>query len=565
VASDGASDIFALEMADKGLAMQAMIDRRLLLKTGIYGLGALSMPGGAMAAMQVALTKGFSHGVASGEPSQKSVLLWTRYVSDGAETKLRAEVAIDASFTRVVAGGEVLAAPSRDYTAKLTITGLLPGQTYHYRFIAPDGTSSPIGRTRTLPDSAKRYRLGVFSCSNLPFGWFNAYAHANAADDFDIALLLGDYLYEYQRGYYPFPKDAVADRLIEPAHEIVALADYRLRYASYRADPDLQRLHAMFPTIAMWDDHEFANDAWSGGAQNHQVKEGDWAARKRAAEQAWREWMPVRDLNYGTQWTSYRIADLANIFLTESRVVARSKQPSVGPLKGDDAAITKTLTTFRDGAWQDPARTMLGVEQEQWLASAFAANKTRWNLLAQKTLVGTSKQPEETGNWLDPKADAFVKDRVRTGMLAAKAGLPSSMDSWDGYPAARARTLAAAQAAAADLIVLTGDSHNAWAFDLAHEGKPAGVELGGTSVTSPGLETYFTAVPHTTIAKALVTASPELKWTNSGQRGYMRVELTKDKAIGEWRFVESVKTRSSALAGVHRMSTKKGRRSFEKL
>jgi alkaline phosphatase D len=539
-----------------------MIDRRLILKTGIYGLSALTLPGGAMAAMQVALTNGFSHGVASGEPSHKSVLLWTRFVSDGADSKLRAEVASEASFRRIVGGGEVNAGPQRDYTAKLTISGLAPGKTYYYRFVAPDGTKSPTGRTRTLPENVSRYRLGVFSCSNLPYGWFNAYAHACAADDFDIALLLGDYLYEYQRGYYPFPKEAVANRLIEPAHEMVELADYRLRYASYRVDPDLQKLHAMFPTIAMWDDHEFTNDAWSDGAQNHQAKEGDWAVRKQAAEQAWREWMPVRNIDDGKRWSSYRIGDLAQIFLTESRISGRSKQLSPETLKGDDAEIMKSLAAFRDGPWQDPARSMLGAEQEGWLAQGFAQNKSGWNIWAQQTLVGTSTQPEAVSNWASD-ADPFIKERVRTGMLAAKAGLPSSMDTWSGYPAARARSLAAAQAAKADLIVLTGDSHNAWAFDLTHEGKAAGVEFGGQSVTSPGFENYFKAVPHSTIAKTLVEANPTLKWANSGDRGYMHVDLTKQRAVSEWRFTENVRTRSAKLTGMKRMQTQRGRRMFD--
>jgi alkaline phosphatase D len=546
-----------------GTEMSQIFDRRLLLKTGIYGLGALALPGGAFAATQVALAKGFSHGVASGEPSQNSVLLWTRFVAEGKDSKLGVEVSEDAAFLRVAAGADAMATPERDHIAKITISGLKPGKAYYYRFVAPDGSKSMVGRTRTLPDVTSRYRLGVFSCSNLPFGWFNAYGHAAMQDDFDLAVLLGDYIYEYQRGYYPQPKDAVAGRLIEPAHEMVALADYRLRYASYRADPDLQRLHAQFPVIAMWDDHEFTNDAWENGAQNHQDKEGDWNTRKMAAERAWRDWMPVRDVQGEERWTSYRIGELANIFLTESRIGGRAKQLSAGPLKGDDATIMATLKSFRDGAWQDPARSMLGARQEQWLAKGFAQSKARWNIWAQQTIVGTLRQPDETPNFLGPKADAFIRERVRTGALASKMGLPSNMDAWDGYPAARTRSLAAAQASNADLVVLTGDTHNAWAFDLLHEGKATGVEFAGQSVTSPGFESAFTETPHATISKALVGANPSLKWANSGDRGYMRVELTKDKAISEWRFVESVKTRSSKLIGTKRIETMRGKRKLE--
>ncbi len=541
--------------------MPHQIDRRLLLKTATLGLGALVLPGGALAAMQASLTTGFSHNVASGEPSQRSVLLWTRYVSSASESKLRAEVWAEDAPNKIIAGSEVTASPIRDHIAKITVKGLKPGTRYNYRFIAPDGTQSPIGRTKTLPEGqVPKYRLAVFSCANMPFGYFNAYAHANAADDFDVVLHLGDYLYEYQRGNYPFPKDAVAERLIEPAGEMVALADYRLRYASYRADPDLQKLHAMHPMIAMWDDHEFANDAYATGAQNHQLNEGDWGERKIAAERAYREWMPVSDRVGDTYWSKYAIGNLAEIQLTESRVSARSKQLSFGDPKGDADEIMRQLKAFHDGPLQDADRTMLGAVQEQWLAKRFAAPNKRWNIWAQQTIVGSLVQPPGLENWLARDTLPFVKDRVMRGALAAKAGIPSNMDAWDGYPAARSKALSAAQAGNADLIVLTGDTHNAWAFDLSHDGKAAGVEFAGHSVTSPGLESSFTGTDNATLSNALVTSNPGLVWADAGARGYMAVELTPDKAVSEWRFTDSIKTRSSKLAGTKRMQTRHGMR-----
>ncbi|MFZ1478920.1 MAG: alkaline phosphatase D family protein [Sphingorhabdus sp.] len=541
-------------------------DRRLLLKTGMFGLGALALPGGALAALQASLAKGFSHGVASGEPSQNSVLLWTRYVSDAPETKLAAEVSEFADFRLVWSGAEAVASPLRDHTAKAVIKRLDPGKTYYYRFIAPDGSISPIGRTRTLPvEGIKHYRLAVFSCSNLPFGWFNAYAHAAKAGDFDLSLHLGDYLYEYQSGYYPGPKDMVAGRLIEPANEIVSLAEYRLRYASYRMDPDLQAVHARAPMLAMWDDHEIANDASESGAQNHQPKtEGEWSERKRAAEQAYREWMPVRDLSdNGDRWKNYPIGDLANIIMTESRITARSRQTGPGKLEGDFSAIAKKLTDFRDGALQDPARTMLGTAQEQWLHGTFASGKAKWNIWAQQTIMGSLFQPKGAENWLKPDADDIARQRVLRGAVAAQAGIPSNLDAWDGYPAARARALSAAQNAKGDLVVLTGDSHNAWAFDLSHDGKPAGVEFAGQSVTSSGLEAYFTGAKPKTVATALMQTNPGLKWTDSSQRGYMVVDLTPERATSEWRFVESVKARSTGLAGTKRLIAKRGKRQLQ--
>jgi alkaline phosphatase D len=542
--------------------MSASIDRRLLLKTGVYGLGALGLPGGALAAMQASLIRGFSHGVASGEPSQNSVLLWTRYVSDSADTTLKAEISEYADFRSTVTGTETVASPQRDYTAKAVVRGLKPGQSYHYRFIAPNGSISPIGQTRTLPEGgSKQYRMAVFSCSNMPFGWFNAYAHAAQVGDFDIALHLGDYIYEYQRGDYPSAKDTVAGRLIEPANEIVSLADYRLRYASYRADTDLQAIHARTPMLCMWDDHEFANDAYGDGAQNHQANEGDWQVRKAAAEQAYREWMPVRDLDAGERWTGYRIGDLAEIFMTESRIGARSKPAELQIPKGaDEAATLAALKAFTQGDWQSADRTMLGGKQESWLTGSFQNSKAKWNIWAQQTIMGTILQPDETVNWLAPDAPDFAKARVRRGAMAAKAGIPANLDAWDGYPKARARALASAQNSTADLIVLTGDSHNAWAFDLQNDGKAAGVEFAGQSVSSPGFETYFTGATPATVAKGVAAHNAGLKWMDSSRRGYMIVELTPERATSEWRFVETVKERNPRLAGLHRMTAKHGKR-----
>ncbi len=545
--------------------MTILIDRRLLLKTGAFGLGALALPGGALAAMQAALTKGFSHGVASGEPASDSVLLWTRFVSDMADTKLTVEVSTNAGFRVLAASGEAIAAPTRDYTAKAVMRGLQPGRAYYYRFIAPDGSVSPIGKTRTLPKGKiDKYRMAVFSCSNMPFGWFNAYAHAAQAGDFDIAMHLGDYIYEYKRGDYPSAKDVLAGRLIEPANEIVSLADYRLRYASYRADADLQAIHAAAPMLCMWDDHEITNDAYGDGAQNHQPDEGDWTQRKKAAEQAYREWMPVHDLDRGERWSGYAIGDLAQIFLTESRISARTKQAELKiPDGADDAAALAAVKAFTQGEWQAKDRTMLGSVQENWLSTGFGKSKARWNVWAQQTIVGSLKQPTETENWIDPKAPEFVRQRIRRGAMAAKAGIPSNMDAWDGYPVARAKALSAAQNSKGDLVVLTGDTHNSWAFDLTHDGKKAGVEFAGQSVSSPGFENYFTGASPATIAKGVVETNPGLKWMDSSQRGYMVVELTPTQATSEWRFVETIKQRSAKLAGTKQLKVPHGKRQMD--
>jgi alkaline phosphatase D len=533
------------------------IDRRLVLKAGTLGLGALALPGAAEALAQ---GRGFTHDVASGEPGHYKVMLWTRYVpAAGHSARLAYQLAPSADFGRIVSEGEATADPANDWCVKPVAENLEPGTTYYYRFVDARGRHSPVGRTRTLPNRhVPRFKLAVFSCANLPFGWFNAYAHAADRQDIDLVLHLGDYLYEFERGKYPLAGEMLPGRRIDPASEIVHLADYRLRYASYRADPDLRRLHRSFPMVAMWDDHESANDSWHGGAQNHQPdSEGPWAARKRAATKAFREWLPVSD----EPWKAYRIGDLAMLFRPETRLTARSQQLAIAAALAGQADPKAALAAFRDGPWQDSARTMLGPEQEAWLAERLrlsAADGVRWQVLAQQVVMGSVSMPPEAAGWIGPNPSDAVKLRTQVGLLASSLGLPINFDTWDGYPAARARLLRSAQEANANLLVLSGDSHNAWAFDLAQGGSPAGVEFGGQSVTSPGHERLSPAASPRVVERATIRRNPQLKWANIERRGYMTVELTPARATGEWLFLETVRQRSTAMASTHRMSVLHG-------
>ena len=397
------------------------IDRRHLIKLGTVGLAALSLPGAARAMM----AQGFTHGVASGEPGLNSVLLWTRYAAAN-DTALTAELSESEDFSKVVAGGSVAAAGERDHTAKLVVDGLAPGRWYHYRFIAPDGTRSVTGRTRTLPQGAtKAFNLALFSCSNMPFGWFNAYGHAAARGDIDLVAHVGDYLYEYPAGDYPSAKQALPGREIQPAQEIVALADYRLRYAAYRADPDLQKLHQLFPMIAQWDDHEFANDVWKGGAENHNEGEGDWAARMAAAERAYHEWMPVAD----TRWRQYQVGDLATIFLPETRVTARDRQFEVDEIIAGGGDAAAKLKQFAETGYRDAARQMLGAAQEKWLFDGLAASTkagTRWQVCAQQVVMGTLFTPPETRDWFAANSPTISAAGSRRGSSRRRSACRST-------------------------------------------------------------------------------------------------------------------------------------------
>nr|WP_205691534.1 alkaline phosphatase D family protein [Caulobacter sp. 602-2] len=536
------------------------IDRRSLVLGGL-GLGALSLPAGRAAAQQMLGASGFTHNVASGEPGPDSMLLWTRYVpaGDGGVTTLQAEVALDQAFAKVVAGGVVRTGAYRDWTAKITVDGLRPGTVYWYRFVAPDGSKSPVGRTKTLPvGPVSRFGLAVFSCSNLPNGYFNAYGHAAARQDLDLWLHTGDYIYEYGVGSTREGDWAQGRKeQLAPVTEILALADYRLRYASYRADPDLQRLHQMAPMVALWDDHESANDSWEGGAQNHQPdKEGDWNVRRAAAMQVYREWMPVSD----EPWKAYPIGALATLYRTESRLLGRTKPADLGAaFKAADPDAA--LKAFRDGAWRDPSATMLGSTQESWLAHEMKASSKAWQLVGMGTILGRTVMPREAVDWLRPEVADKKVAGYRNNIRAAQQGVPMWMDRWDGYPAARSRLLKAAQAADTDLVMLSGDSHNAWAYGLVEDGRPAGVEFAGQAVTSNGMEGDMGADPKV-VAQGFMAANPELKWADTSRRGYMMIEVTPKSVTGEWLFLRTIKARSTALAGSHRMRVDRGRRVF---
>ncbi len=312
-------------------------------------------------------------------------------------------MARDPKFARIVARGEQQTGASRDFTVKVDVGGLEPGTTYYYRFEAAKAQSA-IGRTRTLPArGVSRIRLGVASCSNYPFGYFNAYAALARRLDLDAVLHLGDYIYEYANG--GFGDGTAIGRIPQPNAEIVALADYRARHAQHKADPDSQAVHRQHPFIVIWDDHEFANNSWSGGAAGHNPDkgEGDWLARRNAAIQAYFEWMPIREDRQALSPLIYRtlkFGDLADLVMLDTRLVGRDLQAA----SRDDVASIES-----------PARSLLGPAQDAWLRGELAESKrngARWQLIGQQVMFAPQSRP----------------------------GQPTSnADSWDGYRAARDR------------------------------------------------------------------------------------------------------------------------------
>jgi alkaline phosphatase D len=523
--------------------MPKSLRRRSLLQATGASLGGLSLRGFGIDEPAAAH---FTHGIASGDPLADRVILWTRVLpgsSDAAAVPCTWQVATDASLKTVIASGEAVARAERDYTVKVDAAGLTPGQSYCYRFVA-HGVTSPIGCTRTLPMGAvSEFKMAVASCSNYPQGFFHAYRDI-AESDLDVVLHLGDYLYEYPAGEYVNPiAEEQLGRKVEPEHEILVLEDYRMRHGLYRTDPDLLAAHAAHPWITVWDDHEMMNDTWRAGAENHDEGEGDFFQRIHAARQAYHEWMPIRTGVEGDQGVIYRafqIGDLADLIMLDTRLVGRHEQLDYA--KGIEAA--GSLEAFIRNDLYHPERQILGKEQEGWLQQALQSSKARgatWQVLGQQVLMGKLNipviPPEELAQL---ELSEYARPRVEQTQQLAPYGLPSNLDAWDGYPAARERLFAMLRAHASNPISLAGDTHNGWAFNLTNQkGEAVGVEWGTPGVSSPGLERYV-PLPPERMQALLKGASPELVACDTSQRGWTHVTLTPKAAAAQWRFVSSV-------------------------
>ena len=315
----------------------------------------------------------------------------------------------------------------------------------------------------------------------------------------------------------------------------------------------------MFPIVAMWDDHESANDSWRDGAQNHQPEtEGPWPERKAAAMRAYREWLPVAD----AAWEDYEIGDLATLFRPETRLTGRSRQLGFGAVLRGQSDRAAALAAFRDGPWRDEERSLMGSEQEAWLAGALrrsTARGARWQVLAQQVVMGSIAMPPEAAGWLRPRfvARAARRDRERP----RRRPVPACRSISTPGTAIRRRgggCFARRSTPTPTSIVLSGDSHNAWAFDLDLDGQAAGVEFAGHSVTSPGYESDLPGVDPAVVARAVVARNPQLRWADTSRRGYVVVELTPERARAEWLFLDTVRRRSTTMAARHVMTTRWG-------
>lgn len=431
----------------------------------------------------------FYHGVASGDPLSDAVIIWTRVTTPDTGTITgNWYFATSPSFTNIIQDGQFTTDASRDYTVKIDVQNLQPGTYYYYRF-EYQGNFSLTGRTKTASTGhIDNLRFAVVSCSDYENGYFNAYESLNNRNDFDAVIHLGDYIYEYGVG------TNIPGREHEPANEIITLGDYRGRFSHYRLDSQLRVLHQNYPFITIWDDHESANNSWSGGAQNHTPgTEGNWADRLNNSKTAYFEWMPIRDHAAPNQFRGYRnikYGDLANIIVIDSRIEGRdeeSNSPSV---------------------YNDPNRSMLGTTQADWLELQLQDTSTQWKIIANQVMMAPLTL---AGSILNP-------------------------DQWDGYPAERQRIYDnIMNNDIDDVVVLTGDIHTAWANNLLSGNTAVGVEFVTTSITSSS-----TSISIPGGSATIQSILPHVKYVNLTEKGYYILDISRTKTQADFYNVATI-------------------------
>ncbi|GAB1692998.1 alkaline phosphatase D family protein [Krasilnikovia sp. M28-CT-15] len=517
------------------------VDRRTVLRVAGLSAGAGVVAAATRPAVASAAPASvFQHGVASGDPLPGGILLWTRVTPTpdslpgsgaGPSVTLDWQVAADPSFATLVASGRVSTGPERDHTAKVDVGGLTPATTYWYRF-GLHGAWSGTGRTMTAPASdaaISRLRMGVVSCANWEGGYFAAYRHLAERGDLNLVVHLGDYIYEYGTG--EFDAGGTVVRRTEPTHETLTLADYRIRHALYKTDPDLQALHASIPWIITWDDHEVANDMWSGGAENHTPgTEGDFKARVAASHQAYAEWMPVRLAADGHIYRRLRYGNLLELSMLDLRTY-RSKQSN-----GTDV--------------DDPKRTIAGTDQLQWLIGGLNNSTARWKIVGNPVMIA--------------RVDLATLPAWLLGPIAKLLGIPENgivlnADQWDGYNADRERLVDSLRAHhTGNVVFLTGDIHTSWASELTTKdtgaNNPAAAEFVVPSVTSDNLNDFLhtsAGGPLSLLAADLIRGTnPHVKWTELDGHGYGVFEVTTDRCRMDWYHLADRTRRDSATRWV---------------
>ncbi len=455
----------------------------------------------------------FPFGVASGDPQQNGVVIWTKILDQNADNQpVSWEVATDTTLQNVVQLGTEDIKEKIAFTVKIFVENLSPGTTYFYRFKYKN-TYSPIGRTKTAPDgNPNKLRFAVVSCADFQGGEFNAYGHIAQRTDIDVIVHLGDYIYESGAGQWGTKRNRpVASRVHIPASTCTSLRDYRTRYAQYRLDAQLRECHRLHPFITIWDDHEISNNVNAG------EKGPQWDKREAAARQAYFEWLPIKDNPEHSIIRSFSFGNLAEMWMLDSRLEGRSPQ-------------AKGLHDPNLGSME---RHMLGGKQTDWLLNGMANSKARWKIMGNQVIFS-------------PMHDSKVFDR-RPALR---------MDRWDGYPAEQQHIFDFFyQNNIQNIIVVTGDVHTAWAFELTARpldkgfydpktGKGViGAEFVTPSVTSFNLDELLGTLPRlvAAIGKRRFKKNkynPHLRYVDLIRHGYFTLTLTPEKAQADWYFIK---------------------------
>lgn len=486
------------------------------------GLALISRYGGQILAQPKYDSTPFALGIASGDPSPTGMVLWTRLAPDPLngigmgpmDVPVRWQIASDQSMKTIVQQGTVLATPAWGHSVHVEVEGLQPARHYWYQFES-GGVLSPVGRTRTMPalDSRPdRLRFAFASCQNWGVGYYGAYRHM-AQEDLDLVVHLGDYIYEGTLG--PNNKRGIvlpAPVLPEPMN----VEQYRLRYALYKSDPDLQAAHANFPFLVTWDDHEVENNYAAELDQNGSPP-AEFLIRRAAAYQVYYEHMPLRrsSMPKGPNMQLYRrliFGDLAQFNVLDTRQYRSDQVAGANRQKRTPQSL-------------DPSRVMMGGQQADWLMAGLDKSNAHWNILAQQLIL------------------------TQFGRTMAKTeDLGYSMDGWDGYPSDRARLMEfLARNKTRNPIVLSGDSHTNLVSDLKadfdkKDSAIVGVEFAGTSITSGGANAKGQAA-----AEADVAAQSHLKWFEGTKRGYVSCTVERDQWRSDFMQVSNVDNAASPV------------------
>jgi alkaline phosphatase D len=442
----------------------------------------------------------FYHGVASGDPLQDRVIIWTRVTTNDAIVTVDWKMATDTGFNNIVQSGTTTTDASKDYTVKVDVTGLQPDTWYYYRFEAL-GKKSITGRTRTAPSgNVSNLRFAIVSCSDYESGYFNAYHDIAVKNDVDAVLHLGDYIYEYGRG--GILPNGDSSRLHEPPYEILTLSDYRIRHSLHKLDPDLRAVHQQYPFITVWDDHETANNSWVGGAENHTPgTEGNWEDRKNYGRQAYFEWMPIRDI-HGNSQSIYRtipFGDLASLIMIDTRLEGRDQQ---------SATVNN-----------DTNRTLLGHTQLNWLKNQLSSTTSQWKIIGNQVMMGS----------------------LKLGSVVLNT------DQWDGYPAERTKLLThIGNNNINNVVVVTGDIHTSWANDLPVNPQSYNPQTGAGSVAVEYVTTSVTAAgfPFTVPLNLIQNSNPHVKYGELTKKGYLLLDLNNQRAQADWVYVSTILERN---------------------